>query len=85
MRLKPWKMKPISSRRTLHELAAAQRVDAAAVQPHLAAVGASRHPAMCMNVDLPEPDGPMIAAISPRVMSSVAPRSASTKLSLPSR
>ena len=39
---------------------------------------------MCMIVDLPEPDGPMIATISPLRMSSDAPRSASTWLSLPS-
>ena len=39
MRLKPWKMKPIDSRRTLHEVGAAQPVDAAAVQPHLAVIG----------------------------------------------
>ncbi len=42
------------------------------------ASGESRQPAMCMSVDLPLPDGPMIAAISPRRMSSVAPRRAST-------
>ena len=36
---------------------------------------------MCMSVDLPEPDGPMTAASSPRAMSSETPRSASTAVS----
>ncbi len=33
---------------------------------------------MCMNVDLPEPDGPVTATNSPRPISRVTPRSAFT-------
>jgi hypothetical protein len=36
---------------------------------------------MCMSVDLPEPDGPMIAVSWPRAISSVTPPSASTAVS----
>src|ERR1043165_8869850 len=44
-------------------------------------VGRSRHPAMCMNVDLPEPDGPVTARNSPRSTSRFTPRSARTSTS----
>ena len=36
---------------------------------------------MCMSVDLPEPDGPMIAVNSPRRMPTLTPSSARTVLS----
>ena len=36
---------------------------------------------MCMNVDLPEPDGPVTATNWPGSMSSVTPRSARTMCS----
>ena len=35
---------------------------------------------MCMSVDLPEPDGPMIATYSPASMRSEMPRSAATSI-----
>ena len=41
-------------------------------------VGRSRQPSRCINVDLPEPDGPRIAAYSPGRTGTVTPRSAST-------
>ena len=41
-------------------------------------VGRSRQPRMCMSVDLPEPEGPMIAVKLPRVSAMSTPRSAST-------
>src|SRR4051794_28015917 len=43
--------------------------------------GRSRQPMMCMNVDLPDPDGPVTATNSPRYTSSDAPRSARTSTS----
>src|SRR3990172_6933493 len=42
--------------------------------------GRSSSPAMCSNVDLPEPDGPTKATISPRATASVAPRSTARRL-----
>src|SRR5687767_12132265 len=44
-------------------------------------VGRSRQPARCMNVDLPEPDGPVNATNCPRGISSEMPRSARTSIS----
>src|SRR4051812_46271880 len=41
-------------------------------------VGRSRHPRMCISVDLPEPDGPVTATNSPASTSRFAPRSART-------
>src|ERR1700737_74588 len=45
---------------------------------YLPELGESRHPIRFINVDLPEPDGPMIATYSPRRISRVTPRSACT-------
>ena len=39
---------------------------------------------MCIKVDLPEPEGPMMATYSPSVMDRLTPRSAAT-LRLPVR
>src|SRR5262249_34504385 len=44
-------------------------------------VGRSRQPTMCMNVDLPDPDGPVTHTNSPGWTSSEAPRSAFTSMS----
>jgi hypothetical protein len=41
-------------------------------------VGVSRQPIKFINVDFPEPDGPMIAMYSPRGMSKETPCSACT-------
>ena len=41
-------------------------------------VGWSRQPRICIKVDFPEPDGPMIATNSPSLTRSETPRSAST-------
>src|SRR6266566_4579279 len=45
---------------------------------YLPEVGVSRHPIRFINVDLPEPDGPMMATYSPRRISTLTPRSACT-------
>src|SRR2546421_11022620 len=39
-------------------------------------LGESRHPIKFISVDLPDPDGPMMATYSPRSMEIVTPRSA---------
>ena len=44
----------------------------------LPSVGLSSPARMCIRVDLPEPDGPMIAVRQPSSISSETPRSAST-------
>src|SRR5437870_2905775 len=44
-------------------------------------VGRSRQPTMCMNVDLPDPDGPVTARNSPSWTSRLTPRSARTSTS----
>ena len=71
-RLKPWNTKPISRLRTRASSRFDQRRDVAPVRagscPH---VGRSRQPRRCMNVDLPEPDGPVSATNSPGSTSSV--------------
>ena len=82
-RLKPWKMKPISSRSSLVvalALRLSTRRPLSQISPESAV---SRQPIMCSRVDLPHPDGPMMATISPGLISTEAPRRASTKLSLP--
>src|SRR6266403_6053109 len=45
---------------------------------YLPEVGVSRHPIRFMSVDLPEPEGPMMATYSPRRISTVTPRRAWT-------
>ena len=44
-------------------------------------VAASSPAMMCMRVDLPDPDGPMIAVNCPRRMPTLTPSSARTALS----
>src|ERR1035437_5351146 len=44
-------------------------------------VGRSRQPMMCMNVDLPDPDGPVTERNSPRSTSRSTPRNAFTSIS----
>ena len=48
---------------------------------YLPDVGTSRQPMMFIMVDLPEPDGPMIAVNSPRRMVKLTPASAFTSIS----
>src|SRR5882757_11116507 len=43
-------------------------------------VATSRQPRMCISVDLPDPDGPMIATYSPCSIESETPRNASTSI-----
>ncbi len=64
-RLKVWKTKPILLLRTAESslaLILEMSLPSSFMTP---LVGVSRQPRMCMRVDLPEPEGPMIAKNSP--------------------
>ena len=77
-RLNVWKTKPIAWRRISVRSwseSESSRVPASSTQP---AVGRSSPARMCIRVDLPEPDGPMIAVNVPRSNATETPRSAST-------
>ena len=60
-RLNDWKMKPIRSRRS--SVSALSLSEVISVSPRYTSpeVGRSRPASMCSSVDLPEPEGPMIA------------------------
>jgi hypothetical protein len=80
-RLNAWKTNPILSRRSRVSFASSSRdssVPSTTTEPE---VGASSPASRCMSVDLPEPDGPMMAANSPRSNDTVTPRRASTAAS----
>ena len=64
-RLNDWKMKPIWSRRS--SVSALSLSEVIWVSPRNTSpdVGRSRPASMCSKVDLPEPDGPMIAVNMP--------------------
>ncbi len=61
IRLKNWKMKPSLSRRSLVRSPSSSPVISVPASSTVPEVGRSRPARMCMSVDLPEPDGPMIA------------------------
>jgi hypothetical protein len=89
-RLKSWKTKPISWARSLvrwfSETAVTSRPskNISGRGPWFRS-GWWSSPRMCMRVLLPEPEGPMIATISPGSSVKSTPRSASTTLPRPSR
>ena len=60
-RLNVWKMKPILSRRSWVSARSLSVVISWPSIHTLPAVGLSRPARMCISVDLPEPDGPMMA------------------------
>ena len=64
-RLKLWKMKPILSRRRCVSFLSLSRVISMPSTATRPPVGLSRPARMCMRVDLPEPDGPMMAVRRP--------------------
>ena len=65
-RLKVWKMKPISVAAQLRQLAVVELGELdAGERDACPRSGRSRPARMCISVDLPEPDGPMIAAKRP--------------------
>jgi hypothetical protein len=77
-RLKVWKMKPTRSRRSCVSLRSSRSVSSTPSNFTEPEVGRSRPARMCISVDLPEPDGPMIAAKRPLGKSTLTSASAST-------
>ena len=81
IRLNAWKMKPTRSRRScvsFLSLSGLRSVSPIHTEP---LVSVSRPASVCMSVDLPEPDGPMIAVKRPVAKSTVTPSSARTSAS----
>jgi hypothetical protein len=61
IRLKNWKMNPSLSRRSLVRSPSSRLVISTPSSTTDPLVGRSRPARMCISVDLPEPDGPMMA------------------------
>jgi len=81
IRLKNWKMKPSLSRRSLVRSPSSRPEISVPSSCTVPEVGRSRPARMCMSVDLPEPDGPMIALKRPRSKETDTPSRASTAAS----
>jgi hypothetical protein len=80
-RLKNWKTNPTFRRRSfVSSVSFSLEIGMPAIETS-PVVGWSSPAMMCMSVDLPEPDGPMIETSSALATSSVTPRSASTAVS----
>ncbi len=80
-RLNDWKMKPIWSRRSLVSCLSFRPVISVSpiqIRPEVTESSPARQ---CISVDLPEPEGPMIAVNCPRVMSTSTASSATTWVS----
>ena len=80
-RLKNWKTKPSLSRRSLVSSPSSSAVISTPSSSTLPPVGLSRPARMCIRVDLPEPEGPMIAVKRSRSKPVLTPASASTAAS----
>ena len=80
-RLKNWKMKPSLSRRSWVSSASSRWVISVPSTSTVPEVGRSSPARMCMRVDLPDPDGPMIAVKRSRSKSTLRSLSASTAAS----
>jgi hypothetical protein len=80
-RLNAWKTKPIRRRRSA--VSSSSRMPVSSVPPsHTCPLVAASSPArQCMRVDLPEPDGPMMAVNSPRAKATSTPARAWTAVS----
>jgi hypothetical protein len=76
--LKNWKTKPTLSRRSWVSSASSSEARAAPSITTSPAVGRSSPARMCIRVDLPEPEGPMIAVKRLRGNSMLTPSSART-------
>jgi hypothetical protein len=77
-RLKVWKTKPISRLRTRASSLSLLLETSSPFSQYSPADGVSRQPITFMSVDLPEPDGPMIATYSLRWTARSTPRKACT-------
>ena len=80
-RLNDWKTKPIRSRRTLVSTWSDCAVRSVPPSSACPLVAVSRPARQCIRVDLPEPDGPMIAVNWARPKPTVTPSSARTAVS----
>jgi len=79
--LNDWKTNPIFAFRTSARAFASSFEASTPSSTYRPDVGRSRQPRRFMRVDLPEPDGPMIATNSPSSIDSVTPSSARTSTS----
>ena len=64
-RLNCWNTNPIRRLRTWASSSSDMALTSSPASRKVPEVGTSRQPRMCMRVDLPEPDGPMMATYSP--------------------
>ena len=80
-RLNDWKMKPIRSRRSRVSALSLSEVISVSPRNTWPEVGRSRPASMCSSVDLPEPEGPMIAVNWPSRRPTVTLSSAATAAS----
>ncbi len=80
-RLKDWNTNPICSRRTRVRSSSSSEPRSVPAILAVPEVGSSSPARQCRNVDLPEPDGPMIAVNSPRPKRADTPSSATTAAS----
>jgi hypothetical protein len=79
--LKNWKTKPIFWRRSTVSFLSERPVISMPSRRTVPLVGRSSPARMCIRVDLPEPEGPMIAVSRASATSSETPRRASTAVS----
>ena len=80
-RLNAWKTKPILSRRSRVSCFSERLLRSASPMKTWPEVSVSRPARQCMSVDLPEPDGPMIAVKAWAGKSTVTPSRARTSVS----
>ena len=80
-RLKNWKMKPTCWRRSFVSAVSSSALSGIPAIETVPEVGLSRPARMCISVDLPDPDGPMMAVNRPFGKSTVTPSSARTAAS----
>src|SRR5688572_19345251 len=76
IRLKLWKMKPISRLRTRARSESGRSATDLPLRMYLPSVGESRSPRIDSSVDFPQPDGPAMAMYSPLLISRWIPASA---------
>ena len=79
-RLNCWKTKPMRRLRTTASAVSLMELTFSPARRKVPVVGVSRHPRMCMRVDLPEPEGPMMATYSPVSIERETPRRAATAM-----
>ena len=79
-RLKLWKMNPMSRRRSNVSWLSFMRVRSSPLNMMCPPVAQSSPANVCINVDLPEPEGPIIAVNFPFSKATLTPRNACTVL-----